>query len=152
MRSHWAARVTARRTLDASFPVHSVSQLHRAGVDHQGLLRTGRHEHHDDHRVEHVKGGSTVPLKFELFAGSTELTDISAVSSFQTAKVTCDGAGTDVSDAIEITTTGGTSLRYDSTGGQFIQNWKTTTTLGCYRATMTADDGSTITAFFKILK
>ena len=28
-----------------------------------------------------VKGGSTVPLKFELFSGSTELTDTSAIKS-----------------------------------------------------------------------
>ncbi len=97
-----------------------------------------------------VKGGSTVPLKFELFAG-TELTDISAIKSFTTAKVSCITGSAEV-DAIELTTTGGTSLRYDSTGGQFIQNWKTPTTLGCYSATMAAGDGSSITALFKILK
>ena len=97
-----------------------------------------------------VKGGSTVPLKFELFAGSTELTSTSAITSFKTAKVSCTtGAGTE--DAIEIVSTGGTSLRYDTTGGQFIQNWKTPTGAGsCYSATMTAADGSSITALFKI--
>jgi len=97
-----------------------------------------------------VKGGSTVPLKFELFAGSTELTDDSAVLSFKTQKVNCTTvAGTE--DAVEVVSTGGTSLRYDSTGGQFIQNWKTPTGAGsCHTATMTADDGSSITALFKI--
>ena len=50
-----------------------------------------------------------------------------------------------------MTSTGGTSLRYDATGGQFIQNWKTPTGAGsCYTATMTALDGSSITAYFKI--
>ena len=47
---------------------------------------------------------------------------------------------------------GATTLRYDSTGGQFIQNWKTPTGAGCYRATVTAADGSSISAFFKMLK
>jgi len=96
-----------------------------------------------------VKGGSTVPLKFELFAGTTELTDVSAVDTFLTQKINCDG--TLPSDLVEVTTTGGTSLRYDATGGQFIQNWKTPTGAGtCYKTTMTADDGSAISALFKI--
>jgi hypothetical protein len=48
--------------------------------------------------------------------------------------------------------TGGTSLRYDSTAGQFIQNWQTPKKPGtCYTTTMTTQDGSTISANF-ILK
>lgn len=95
-----------------------------------------------------VKAGSTVPLKFELFAGSTELTSTGYITGFTAAKVNCTSGA---EDAIEtFTTTGGTSLRYDTTGGQFIQNWKTPTTKGCYNATMTAADGSTITAKFSL--
>jgi hypothetical protein len=95
-----------------------------------------------------VKGGSTVPLKFELFAGS-ELTDTASIKSLQSQKITC--SGTAVEDAIEATVTGGTSLRYDTTGGQFIYNWKTPTGAGsCYKVTMTAQDGSTISALFKM--
>ena len=97
-----------------------------------------------------VKGGSTVPLKFEVFAGATELTSTSAVQSFNTQQVNCS-SGSGIEDAIEILSTGGTSLRYDSTGGQFIQNWKTPTGAGkCYSATVTTIDGSSITALFKI--
>lgn len=97
-----------------------------------------------------VKGGSTVPLKFELFAGSTELTDIGDIASFTTQRITC--SGTAVTDAVEVTSTGGTSLRYDATAGQFIQNWKTPTGQAgaCYKATMTAQDGNSISAFFKL--
>ena len=54
-------------------------------------------------------------------------------------------------DTIELLATGGTSLRYDTTGGQFIYNWKTPTGAGsCYKVTVTATDGSTITAYFKL--
>ena len=96
-----------------------------------------------------VKAGSTVPLKFELFAGSTEKTNTSDVQSFTAAKVNCSQNPAS-EDAIEFVTTGGTSLRYDSTAGQFIQNWKIPTGAGlCYSATMTARDGSPITALFK---
>jgi hypothetical protein len=94
-----------------------------------------------------VKGGSTVPLKFEVFAGS-ELTATSAVQSFSTKAITCPGASAPA-DAIEFVTTGGTSLRYDATGGQFIQNWSTPKKPGtCYTVTMTTQDGSKTSANF----
>jgi hypothetical protein len=95
-----------------------------------------------------VKGGSTVPLKFEVFAGLSELTNTSAIDSLGTMKVTCAGGLEE--DAIETVATGGTSLRYDGTGGQFIYNWQTPKPAGvCYRVTMSTDDASTLVAFFK---
>jgi hypothetical protein len=95
-----------------------------------------------------VKGGSTVPLKFEMFAGSTELTNVANVKSLTYAQTSC--SATAITDDIETLATGGTVLRYDSTGGQFIYNWKTPTGAGtCYRATMTALDGSSLVAYFK---
>ncbi len=103
-------------------------------VDMNGVLNT-------------VKGGSTVPAKFEVFAGSTELTDTNLVT-MSAAKITC--TLTTVDD-IELTSTGNTSLRYDATGGQFIYNWKTPATPGsCYKLTMKAADGSSIYANFKM--
>jgi hypothetical protein len=96
-----------------------------------------------------VKAGSTVPLKFEIFAGSTELTNTASVQSFVQSKIACDG--TAPVDDIEFTTTGGTSLRYDATAGQFVQNWQTPKLPGaCYRVTMTANDGSKLIANFKL--
>jgi hypothetical protein len=96
-----------------------------------------------------VKNGSTVPLKFEIFSGSTELTDAGAVSAFAVRSASCSAATYE--DAIEMTTTGGTVLRYDFTGGQFIQNWQTPKKAGtCYSVTMVAADASFITAWFKL--
>lgn len=96
-----------------------------------------------------VKGGSTVPLKFEIFAGPTELTDTAYVKSFTAVQVACtSGLG---EDEVEFTTTGGTSLRYDPVAGQFIQNWQTPKKPGfCYRVTMTTQDGSSLVALFKL--
>jgi hypothetical protein len=99
--------------------------------------------------VNVVKGGSTVPLKFEIFAGPMELTDTAYVKSFKQAKINCDG--TMPTDEIEVTTTGGTSLRYDWVAGQFIQNWQTPKQPGaCYRVTMETQDESTLVALFKL--
>jgi hypothetical protein len=96
-----------------------------------------------------VKGGSTVPLKFEIFAGPTELANTNAIKSFSTKAVTCPGADTPV-DEIEFLTTGGTSLRYDTTAGQFIQNWATPKKVGCHDVTMETQDGSKLVAHFRL--
>jgi hypothetical protein len=98
--------------------------------------------------VNTVKGGSTVPLKFEVFNGSVELTD-PAIVTMSAKLITCaTGAPT---DEIEVLASGGTSLRYDTTGGQFIYNWQTPKKAGaCYAVTATTSDGSSITAAFKL--
>ncbi|HVE47701.1 MAG TPA: Ig-like domain-containing protein [Acidimicrobiales bacterium] len=98
-----------------------------------------------------VKAGSTVPLKFEVFAGSTELSSLSTVSSFKVAQAPC-GTAYSATDDIEVYSTGGTTLRYDSTGGQFIQNWQVPKVPAntCFRVVLSLADGvSSTTAFFK---
>jgi hypothetical protein len=96
-----------------------------------------------------VKAGSTVPLKFEVFKGSTELTDISVRDTVAQKKVTCD-TGATVDEIEQYTTTGQTTLRYDTSSGQFIDNWKSPTTKNvCYQVTMTFDDGSSVAALFR---
>jgi hypothetical protein len=96
-----------------------------------------------------IKGGSTVPLKFNIRSGSTELKTTAAVLYFQFAEFAC-GTVSGFEAPIEVTTTGGTSLRYDTTAGQFIQNWQTPKAPNkCYQVRMTALDGSHLDAFFK---
>jgi hypothetical protein len=96
-----------------------------------------------------VKGGSTVPLKFEVFAGGTELTETSVVTGFTAKPIFCDSSAP--TDEIEFLSTGGTQLRYDTVADQFVQNWQTPRKPGsCYRVTMTTQDGSTISADFKL--
>jgi hypothetical protein len=97
-----------------------------------------------------VKGGSTVPMKFNIYqstqANTNERTDVGAVKSFTATPYVCTAAAT---DEIEIVSTGGTALRYDVTGHQFIQNWATPKSPGtCYKVTMTALDGTPLTAYF----
>ena len=95
-----------------------------------------------------VKNGSTVPLKFEVFAGATELTTTSTINQpLKAVGVSC--GTTSFTDEIELVATGGTVLRYDTTGGQFIYNWQTPKKSGaCYKVTVETADGSSISAFF----
>lgn len=99
--------------------------------------------------INTVKGGSTVPLKFRVFSGETEVTSIDIVESFSLDIVNCENL-TEVLGSETFVTTGGTELRYDFEAGQFVQNWKVPDTAGvCYRVTMTADGGATLVAYFK---
>ena len=98
-----------------------------------------------------VKGGSTVPMKFEIFVGATELTDVSSSGlAMSVVPVDCNTSSSIVV-ALEDTTTGATALRYDTTAGQFIFNWKTPKMPGsCYKVTAASLDGSSISAYFKL--
>jgi hypothetical protein len=100
-----------------------------------------------------VKGGQTVPLKFNVYAGAVERTALTDIASFTQASVACTGG--DGSDPVDITTTGNTSLRYDTTAMQWVQNWKTpsySASASCYRATVRFADGSALSAFFRLTK
>lgn len=101
--------------------------------------------------VNTVKAGSTVPLKFEVFVGATELTSTSVVRSFTVTRYTVNPSADGEEVPISEMATGATNLRYDATGGQFVQNWKTPKTPGVsYKVTVTLQDGSTITALFRL--
>jgi hypothetical protein len=96
-----------------------------------------------------VKNGSTVPLKFRIFAGATELKDVGDVNQLKYGEVPC--ASNALIDDIETIATGGTTLRYDTTGGQFVYNWKTPNQAGkCFSVIMTTQDGSSLSAYFKL--
>lgn len=96
-----------------------------------------------------VKAGATVPLKFSVTgAGGAYIRDLSVVA-FKTVTISCDS--TVPTDEVEMTSTGGTQLRYDTGAEQFIQNWQTPKTPGkCARATITLTSGDKIWADFRL--
>lgn len=99
--------------------------------------------------VNVVKAGSTVSLKFELFAGDQELTSTSAIAGLRTVQHSCDPSAP--VDEIETTVTGGTSLVYDAQSGRFQYNWKTTKgATGCLDVIIRSDDGSELKAQFRL--
>jgi hypothetical protein len=102
-----------------------------------------------------IKGGSTVPLKFNIYAGTpgptTERKSVTDVmfGSVQVAEINCS-LTSGYESPTDVANTGATSLRYDTTGAQFIQNWQTPKPPNkCYQVRMTALDGSHLDAFFK---
>ena len=99
--------------------------------------------------VNTVKGGSTVPLKFNIYdCNNVEKTSVSDVmfQSVQVGEYSC-AASAEV-PLEDVPNTGATALRYD--GNQFIQNWKTPNTKNkCYVVRMTTITGVYIEAYFK---
>jgi hypothetical protein len=91
-----------------------------------------------------VKGGATVPLKFNLSIDGVEKTDTAGLT-FSVVEVGCITSAGET--PVPFLTTGGTSLRY--TGGQFVQNWKTPETPGCYLVRVTGE-GILVSALFKV--
>ena len=99
-----------------------------------------------------AKGGSTVPLKFNVYrrcgGRDHEPFGASRIRNFLVSRFVCETG--ELEDDVEVVTTGGTSLRYDTTARQFVQNWKTPKTPGvCYLVKVTGD-GLLLSARFKL--
>lgn len=92
-----------------------------------------------------AKGGSNVPLKFSVTQGGAPQTSLSVISSVVVSSVSCSdpavvlaGAPTDITGSLK------------RTGSSFHLNWKTPKAKGCYQVVITAADGTTLTALFKL--
>ena len=128
--------------LTASFSPFAVAASALAGVGFQAPVSP------IPAALNAVKGGSTVPLKFNVYAqGPVEITSAEAIASlsFTVAPFACTGGAAEA--VIPLTTTGSTSLRYDTSARQFVQNWKAPKTPGCYLVRL-AGDGLLLNARF----
>ena len=97
-----------------------------------------------------VKSGSTVPLKFRIFAGSTELKDVAKVASLTYAKINCDA--TAPQDDIETTRDrwNGSPVRHDGRSVHLQLEDAEHRGHVLQRVTMTSQDGSSLVAYFKL--
>lgn len=100
-------------------------------------------------QVNTGKGGKTYPVKFQVKdANGAYVTSLSVVESITATATNCDPS--DTPDALEVSATGGTALRYDTTSNQFVFNWQTPKRAGCYTLTFTLDNDDTYSADFKL--
>ena len=107
-----------------------------APVDNDGVLNT-------------IKGGQSVPLKWNIPNGSGGwVSSLEVVKSVKQGEISCSASA--AADDVEATTTGGTSLRYDTAANQYIYNWQSPKTSGkCYSVNVTLTDGTSHVALFK---
>jgi predicted dienelactone hydrolase len=108
----------------------------RAPIDNPPTVNTG-------------KAGKTYPVKFQVRDENEALvTHLNAVTSIAHKPVACGSFSGELTHALETTATGGTSLRFED--DQFVYNWNTPTTSGCYVLLVTLADGHLHNANFML--
>ena len=89
------------------------------------------------------QAGKTVPVKWQLRdASGAYVSRLSAVRSVTYQPVSCSTWAGNPTDGIETYASGGTQLRYDAAANQYVYNWKTPSSAGCYLLQVALDDGS----------
>ena len=100
--------------------------------------------------VNVVRGGSTVPLKFEVFDGTTELTSTDVVEGLRVEDVACASSLAAEAGPVAWTVTVTADVRYDHATGRFEVPWLSPRTAGaCYLVTVATTDGGTLSATFR---
>ena len=133
--------VTASQAGNANYNA-ATNAARSFGIDKANLTVKGFYQPLDLGGVVNTsKGGSTVPVKFEVFGpDGKEIRDTSRIS-IVVQKTTCAASASE--DAIETTVIGATSFRFDTTGDQFIYNWQTPKSAGsCYQLTVVPTSGN----------
>jgi len=94
--------------------------------------------------VNTARAGSTVPLAFNVYVNGVKKKDTAGLR-FSFESIAC---GASAERPVLSVPVGTTTLRYE--GVLFLQTWKTPKSPGCYVTRITTDDGSSLSANFKL--
>ena len=97
------------------------------------------------------KAGRTYPVKWQLQdANGGHISTLNAVAEIVMQPTPCSDFATDPDSTVTATAVGATRLRYDGEANQYVYNWATPSTAGCYRLFVRLDSGQTLPAYFQL--
>jgi alpha-tubulin suppressor-like RCC1 family protein len=103
--------------------------------------------------VNSGRAGRIYPVKWQLLDRSGEtVSSLSIVKSISATPVSCANFGGTTTGTINAETSGSSGLRFDVISNEYIYNWKTPSTPGCYTLSIALDSGEVQEALFNLSK